>query len=111
MSFLKYIDLIGPTPQLYVDNNKTNKTLLGGLFSIVLMIMSILCAIGFGLDLIERKLPDIATSKQINMSSKINGKDVHYLLAPQFIGGTEIPEIERKLTFIAQLADTDNNRT
>lgn len=68
MEYLKKIDLSGYTLSIYFNNQSTIKTVYGGFLSILMIILSILCIIGFGLDLVLRKHPNVTMSNSIHIT-------------------------------------------
>lgn len=104
---MKYLDLIGPKADLYMNKSKIFRTTLGGILTILVSILSILCFFGFGLDLIEKVHPETITSKDFVDYPIINKTDQFYLVGPHLSGGGSIPEIERKLNMIFTYSDTN----
>ena len=95
MSLAK-IDMIGNRPGFFVDKSSIHKSSIGGILTILTSLLSVLCFIGFGIDLFERKRPEIYNSKELNFMNKIEKKHTIFALAPMMRGGYNIPDLERK---------------
>lgn len=94
---LKFFDIIGPDPALNIFGKKYYKTMLGGLLSITLVIMSILTFFGFGLDLLYRQNPIAFMSREFITNPRIDEKDTFFALAPLKPYSGRIKDINSKL--------------
>jgi hypothetical protein len=108
---LKNLDMIGPNPKLYIEGSTIFKTRMGGILTILVGHLSILCIIGFGIDIIRRKEPNVYDSERLNFTSVIKRDQMAYLFAPMLPGGTPIDDYNRKFQFQIYVPDTDTSRT
>jgi hypothetical protein len=111
MDNLYKLDLIGSRPGLYVNNYSYHKFSLGGLFTIITFMLGTLCIIGFGLDIFEKRKPEILTSKELNYTNFINASNLLFAVAPMMIGGQIIPDLKRRLNLMIQYSETVANET
>jgi hypothetical protein len=63
MKILKSLDHISPDYKVFHEESERMKSPLGGILSIIVYFLGILCFAGFGIDLIQKKSPDILFSK------------------------------------------------
>ncbi len=63
-TFLKRCDTSGYTPEMNFNRKKKYKTVIGGILSILLLILTTLATIAFGEDLIKRQQPIIVTKNE-----------------------------------------------
>ena len=104
---LLHFDLIGETPGLYVNNHSNHRSGIGGIFTILAVILGILCTIGFGLDIIQKQKPDIFSSKKLNYTNNINGNEMIFAIAPMLVGGARIPNLSRRISPAALYSSTN----
>jgi hypothetical protein len=106
MGLFKYLDLIGPKPYIYVNKKDRFKTVLGGLLTIFLCILSILACFAFGYDIFYKKKPEVLISKRYDPYPIQNNNGTMFLLAPMYRGGSAISDIDKKLkmyiTYVAR---------
>ena len=81
MSLAK-LDLIGQLPPLYIKGALNHKSTIGGIFTIATFFFSILCFVGFGLDLFERKKAEILNSKEYVKDNRIERDQLHFFVLP-----------------------------
>jgi hypothetical protein len=98
-NFLLKLDFLGPKPTLYIDKHERYRTASGGLMSIILGILTILCFIGFGMDLFQRKKPSTLLTKIYDSYPKVEYNRFKFLLAPAYNGPRKMNDIKRKLSF------------
>ncbi len=94
-NFLRKIDYVGYTPKMYFQNQMKFKTLIGGVLTIIISVLTILASISFGDDIYLRKNPAILLNKnfiepEYNMTQQ---NIIGYRLF--FTGGKRIPELNR----------------
>ena len=77
-------DFIGKHPQFYINNTTKHKSNLGGILSIFISILSILCfiVIGFSLDLFQRKRPELFSSDELNYDKIVEVKQMMLAICP-----------------------------
>jgi hypothetical protein len=92
---MKNIDLVGYTPKMYYNQDIKFKTAFGGLMTLVLVILTVLATIGFGLDLFEKKKPVVLTNNEfIEPAVEMDQNTViGYRLF--YTGGKKIPDLDR----------------
>jgi hypothetical protein len=108
MKFLE-LDFVSQRQQLYIFGKKTYKTNLGSILSILIILLSVLCFFGFGIDLLQKKKPEILLGKEFIQTPKISRSHFNFLISPQLRGGKVIPEVMRKLSFHLSFGLTDNS--
>ncbi len=79
-------DLIGGTPKLFIDNSKKHKSKMGAIFSIIIAILSMLCFAGFGLDLFQKKRPELFNSREFSYDTSIAGNQIVMAFCPLLAG-------------------------
>jgi archaellin len=108
---IKQSDMIAPQPSWYIKRNTRFKTSIGGLLTILLGFLSVLCFIGFGLDLFERQRPTTYSTKQLLLNNTIYRNQVEFVLAPMFLRGRPINDIGKKMQLFLEVINTDNDRS
>jgi hypothetical protein len=98
-NFLLKLDFLGPKPTLFIDKHERYRTASGGLLSKILGILTILCFIGFGMDLFLRKKPSTLLTKIYDSYPKVEYNRFKFLLAPAYNGPRKMNDIKRKLSF------------
>jgi hypothetical protein len=101
MEKIKNIDLLSTRPQLYIFNKSRYQTIIGSIFTIILIILSLLCLFGFGLDILLKKKPFSVLSRQYIQTPVLNRNDLNIMVAfnPIAVGGKTINDLSRKLNF------------
>jgi hypothetical protein len=107
---IKSSDIIAPQPSWYVQGETRYKTILGGLLSILVAMLSILCFMGFGLDLFQRQRPIVYNSRQLILNNALKRNQTDFVLAPMMGGSQSIPNVDRKLKLFIQVIDTNIDR-
>ena len=90
-------DFIGARPALFTKNSSWHKSNIGGLMTFILLVITILCFIGFGIDIVQRKRPQIYNSKAINNMNTLEKNKTIFAFAPMLRGGKKIEDIYRKI--------------
>ncbi len=93
----KYYDLLGERPELFIAGKSIFKSTIGGIFTIITAVLSILCFIGFGLDLFQKKRPEILLSKMLDYLNVIPHQKTVFAMTPLLKGGMRVQEPQRKL--------------
>jgi hypothetical protein len=111
-NFLKSIDFLAPTITLKIKKENSLKSCVGGVLTIVVAIISIMAFMGFGLDLIEKKMPQVNYKKELEPTVSLN------LTEDSIIFGIveqttlqEIPDIDRKIYYYFTLGEIFGNNT
>jgi hypothetical protein len=94
----KFFDFLSTTPHLYIFNKKTYQTLIGAILSIIIIVLSVLCLFGFGIDIFYKKKPLSVLSREYVETPVINRSDLMFALNPVFPTGEPIKELKRKLS-------------
>jgi hypothetical protein len=71
-TFFKSLDLLGPDVKLTIQGHSSYKTFIGGVLTILLVMLSILAFFAFGMDIIQKREPSILYTKYLNKSSTYN---------------------------------------
>jgi hypothetical protein len=80
LTLIKSIDLYGYKPTLYINNTSKLSSLIGGVFSILLIILTIIGTILFGQEIWLKQKPTTNTSTSFNS----NPRSINYLNESQF---------------------------
>ena len=92
------IDFIGARPALFTRNSSWHQSNIGGLMTVGLFVIVILCLIGFGIDIVQRRRPQVYNSKLIdNLNILEKSNKTIFAFAPMFRGGKKIEDLSRKL--------------
>jgi len=93
--FFRSIDLVGFTPRIFFQEKNKYKTILGGIVTILISLLTILATISFGEDIYRRTKPTILLNKNfINPQYNVTGQMIiGYRLF--FTGGVRIEELDR----------------
>ena len=110
MPSLKNFDLLGERPGLFIADKAIFKSTIGGIFTILTAVLSILCFAGFGQDLFQRKRPDIFLSKVLDYLNVIPHQRMVFAMAPLLKGGKRIKEPLRKMTPWFEYSLTNNTK-
>jgi hypothetical protein len=109
MKLFEYIDIMGPQVSLRINKIHRFKTFTGGILTMILCIISTLTFIGFGKDIIQKKLPQVNFNKLI---ASDNNESVFYLTDENFAftfvnqrNGSYVEEVERKFNFYLNVYD------
>jgi hypothetical protein len=62
LNYIKYFDFLSINPNIYIDNNAQNRTFLGSIFSVLIMIASSCIFVLFALPVYERTGPTVLFS-------------------------------------------------
>jgi hypothetical protein len=106
----KKMDLLGVKPEFYILGKTTFKTIIGSIFTIILVILACLSSVAFGIDLFQRKVPTSVLSTEYVDIPIIKAKDLFFAISILFAGGADVKEIDRKLTLDLLFADSDGRR-
>jgi hypothetical protein len=110
LSLLKSIDIIGPSPYIFINKTNRYKSTLGGFFTLILSILAILAFFAFGLDVFSKEKPEVLLTRQFDNYPVQNYNETMFLLSPVFRGSVPIQDLDRKLKLTFQYADTDGSR-
>jgi hypothetical protein len=69
--FIKFFDIYGNYFQLRINNQTKFKTVLGGIFSLLTLIILVLCVLSFGNDFFNRTNPKISIEEGLYQDSEI----------------------------------------
>lgn len=104
---MRSIDLMGPQPKLFINKSTRYQTIFGGFLTILIGFLSILCFIGFGIDIIQRKSPLTTFNKEYIETPILNGNDTFFAYGVMKIYGYPIENLSQKLKFYFELAYTN----
>jgi hypothetical protein len=95
---LKALDIIGPHVTLTIEKKRYFKSVEGGVLTIVFAFLSILAFIGFGRDIVDKKIPQVNFNQQpdTNATLNITEETIIFAIVDQ-ITLTELPDFTRKL--------------
>jgi hypothetical protein len=71
MDLLRRIDFLSFKPTLLVRNQDRYQNLFGGIISLTIILLSIVCAIYFGLELFYKSVPNVIVSKKTFTSEEV----------------------------------------
>jgi hypothetical protein len=107
-NFFTSIDFIGPVPTLYYNTNTKYQSVIGGVFTIVIGLLSILAFIGFGYNLLAKQNPVSVYSKELNSEIKINYNETFFLFSPHLpYGGRVNVDFEKKFKMTFRYVNSD----
>lgn len=72
MNIVKNCDLIGPELKILINGNQRFKSKIGGIFTLIWLILIILAFCAFGRDIIEKKNPLIQMNSKVNLDRIFN---------------------------------------
>jgi hypothetical protein len=107
---MKYVDLIGPKPQLRIGDSYRFRTNLGGVLTCILAIISVLLFIGFGIDIFERKKPSSYVTKKSNENPNIKSDDLFFMISMYGPLSAPIYDINKKFQIVINYYDLDTSR-
>jgi hypothetical protein len=100
-TILRSIDIFGTSVPIFMIGEEKFTTVIGGLFSELIGILSILCFIAFGRDLFERQNPTSMIIKEFQKLPIPSKNQLKFYIAPHYdpaLGkGDLIQNIEKKL--------------
>jgi hypothetical protein len=76
-SFVKLFDIYGNAFQLRINNQKKFQTAIGGFFSLMTIIILVICILNFGADFFDRTSPKVVIEEGLftNDTSTLNGTE------------------------------------
>jgi hypothetical protein len=105
---LTNLDLIGPVPSLYYNSKPKYQSVIGGVFTILTGLLSILAFVGFGYNLLAKQNPVSVYSRELNTELKIKYNDTFFLFAPHLpYGGRVNVDFARKFKMTFRYINTD----
>ena len=111
-STLFIFDLIGKNPQLFIFNNKRNKSIASSLISIIIMLLSITFAIFSLFDYLKYESPNIVYSKNNDEKTKRNFLKKDFLFMIQLVDTTTIKAVNKSVGYyVAEYIIYYNNGT
>lgn len=108
------LDFIGLSLDLKIDNRNVYKSLLGGVFSIFIVVISIAASISFGWSIIYKTNFTVSLSRDRELNALLNlANGFPFMLTLVKRGSVPIPELERyvNFTFISNNIQLKNNTT
>jgi hypothetical protein len=111
-NILKSIDILAPTITLKIKKQDSLKSSVGGMLTILVVIISIMAFVGFGIDLIEKRLPQVNYKKELEATPSINLTEdsIIFGIVDQ-VTLQEIPDIDRKIYFYLTYGEVFGNNT
>lgn len=94
----------------FVNNNKGYSTKLGGIKTILILILVILSIIAFGKELFLKENPIVISSENYISYPTIEKSSINIAVAPMLSGGFKIENIEKYVELNVGIADTDGSR-
>jgi hypothetical protein len=92
---IKLVDLVGYRPSIfYLEQNKF-KTCLGGIITIIILILTILATIGFGQDIFKRQNPTVLTNNNFIEPTLDVGQTTVIGYRLFYTGGVRIPDLDK----------------
>ncbi len=107
---LKKLDLLGRRPGLFISGASSFKSTMGGIFTIITGLLTIMCFTAFGLDLFQRQRPEILSSKVLNYLNVIPYQRTAFAMAPLLKGGKRLEQPSRKMTAWFEYSITNNTK-
>jgi len=95
-----------------INKHSTLKTSVGGIFTVLLGILSILCMIGFGMDLISKQVPTVYSADfLIKGDYSLQGSSFNGAFGPMIAGGGSLSDLDRMIEIVSLSCQTnpDNN--
>lgn len=105
------LDFIGFRPQLYIESAERQKTKIGGLFTILLAILTVLAIVDFGKDILLKENPALYQNDVFNLENEIKFRNIPLVIGLMKSGGFTIAEVSRKLKVSLQYAITNSSNT
>ena len=106
---LEFIDIIGPQVIISINQNTRFKTKIGGLLTILVLIVTVLATIGFGLDIIEKKNPKISVTQQFQDYPTLDADAPKYFITLWLKGAIRIKDLMRKFTLRVEDANVGSH--
>lgn len=111
MDALKVIDIFGIPVRLNIQKNNSYTSFTGGLFTILIIILSSLAFAAFGRDLFEKKQPSILYQKSLNANPYfLVTKNFTMMFALVDNDSNPLTDVERKFNIYLQLGNTNSSR-
>jgi hypothetical protein len=107
----RQLDHFGTKPELFVQHTNQFKTTIGASFTLLCYLLSIVCFVIFGLDIIQRKNPFIQMTKQYQHQPEANYDNFLMMLAPMLEKGVTIPDVDKKLKYYFRYTETMGTNT
>jgi hypothetical protein len=98
MNGLRNFDLLSTAPHLYIFEKKTYQTIVGASLSMTVIILSILCLFGFGIDIFYKKKPISVLSREYMETPVINRSNLMIALNPTFPTGEPVKDLNKKMS-------------
>lgn len=108
MKILKKFDLFELRISPSIKGNSSHKTFIGGFLSIILIILSILCAFAFGNDFLYKSNPLILSSEALIQYPITSSKSILFAIAPNGFGGITFNNIEKDFSFNLQVFEKED---
>lgn len=88
----------------YINNSQGYKTKFGGIKTILLIMLVILSIIAFGKELFLKSNPIVISSENYINYPIINKDQVNIAVAPHFLGGAQIKDMEKYIELYVQIS-------
>ena len=111
MKCLRFLDMISPQASLFIESEKRYKTVFGGVLSIIISILSVLCFIGFGMDLLKKENPNLYEYRVFNSTSEIEFENFPFVINIMRAGGFRINDLKRKVRIFMRFAIINSSDT
>lgn len=110
--FFKKFDMSKVSPSFSFDKEIRTSTEYGGILSITLFMLSILCIVGFGLDMVKRQNPIVAASDTFMYQlPEMKREQYEFAIAIMEGNNREINNLERAFTITAILTNRTTTST
>lgn len=94
---LKNLDFLEYQPKVSVNGSFGYRTFIGTFISFLIGVLTILCAVGFGQDIVFREKPNSFITELSESTPMFNAGKIQVALAPALLGGVTIPEVRSYL--------------
>jgi hypothetical protein len=110
---IKMIDYLGFQPNLFIESSERYKTTLGGVMTIIMILLSILAFAAFGKDMLLKENPILYQYDKFSVENEINFNEIPFLIGLMKDGGFSIQNISRKLEvrMLYTITDASNIET
>lgn len=105
---LKSLDFLSYHPNISITGTNGYRTLVGSFLSVLIAILTLLCTIGFGEDIIFRNKPSSFVTEVFDASPKLESSKVLVAIAPGLLGGAAIPNVSSYIEIKFGSVDTIN---
>ena len=105
--FLKSLDLSNFSLGFEIQNNQKMTTIFGGFLTIVILFLSLLCFLAFGMDLVSRKKQIVVMADSLNEDLITKREDYEIAIGVSMNAGVPINGYDRKLEFKISHVDID----